>query len=414
MNFDDSASDAEFRSEVRQWISDNAPHEWAQDLEKSIYGELNPSLQAADSLDVAKAWQKKKYDSNWACLTWPKIYGGRAASAIQQVIWSQEEGVYEKLARPFFLGHGMCGPTLMEYGTEDQKQRYLPMMASGEEVWCQLFSEPAAGSDLAGLRTRAEREGEGWRINGQKIWTSGAHQSDFGMILTRTDAGVEKHKGLTMFFLDMRSPGVDVRPILQMSGHQDFNEVYFDDVIIPDSQRIGEVGQGWQVSLATLMNERLSVGSTMPTGFSELLELCCNLSVDGTLAIEDYAVIDTLADLAVRDSGLKYTSFRSMTSLADGNIPGPESSISKLVAASAMQEIAQFALDIQGPSGLISGQDSQLAEGRFQAMLMRSPGARVEGGTDEILRNIIAERVLGLPADIRVDKGIAFNKIPSA
>jgi acyl-CoA dehydrogenase len=290
-------------------------------------------------------------------------------------------------------------------------------MASGEHIWCQLFSEPAGGSDLAGLRTRAEPATDGsgdWIINGQKIWTSGAQHSDYGILITRTDPNVAKHKGLTMFWLDMKSPGVEVRPIKQANGQSGFNEVYFTDVRIPDNQRLGAVGQGWTVSLTTLMNERLSIGSGMSIGFPELFDYCNSLQTADGLAIEDPAVRTRLAQYAVKSSGLKYTGMRAISALSKGETPGPENSIGKLVAGATMQELATFALDLQGQAGVISGDDQSEAASRFQAMLLRSPATRVEGGTDEILRNIIAERVLGLPGDIRVDKDVAFKDIPTS
>src|SRR6202165_1937881 len=225
MNFDDTPQEAAFRAEARAWIVANAP----------------------------------------------KQYGGRGATPIERVIWQQEEGPFAKLSGMFIIGHGMCGPTMMAFAGEDQKRKYLPPLASGEKIWCQLFSEPAGGSDVAGLRTRAERRGDDWIINGQKIWTSGAHYSDYGILLTRTDPNVPKHKGLTMFFLDMKSEGVEIKPIKQANGQSDFNEVYFTDVKIPDAQRLGEVNDGWNVSLTTLMNERMSIGAGVSTGFPELL-----------------------------------------------------------------------------------------------------------------------------------------------
>jgi alkylation response protein AidB-like acyl-CoA dehydrogenase len=301
---------------------------------------------------------------------------------------------------------------MMAFAREEHKRTYLPPLASGEKVWCQLFSEPAGGSDVAGLRTRAEKDGDDWVINGQKIWTSGAHYSDYGILLTRTDPTVPKHKGLTMFFLDMKSPGVEVRPIKQASGASDFNEVYFTNVRIPDHQRLGEVGDGWNVSLTTLMNERSAIGAAVSTGFPELFEYCSSLMLDDGPAIEDRAVRSKLANWAVKASGLKYTSMRAISALSKGERPGPENSIGKLVAGSMIQDVATYALDLQGASGVVSGEDGELA-GRFQAMLLRAPGTRVEGGTDEIMRNIIAERVLGLPGDIRVDKDVPFNKIPT-
>jgi len=339
-----------------------------------------------------------------------------ARTPIERVIWSQEEGPYAALSGPFIIGHGMCGPTVMAWATEEQKRELLPPLASGEDIWCQLFSEPAGGSDLAGLRTRAVKADDGsgdWIINGQKIWTSGAQHSDWGLLITRTNPDVPKHAGLTMFFLSMKTPGVEVKPIKQANGASGFNEVYFTDVRIPDAQRLGAVGDGWKVSLTTLMNERLSIGSGMSTGFPELFQFCMEAEVDGRRAVDDPAVRSKLAQIAVKQSGLKYTGMRAITALSKGETPGPENSIGKLVAGATMQDLAIFALDIQGESGVLWDDDSPQA-GRFQAMLMRSPATRIEGGSDEILRNIIGERVLGLPADIRADKGMAFKDIPTS
>jgi acyl-CoA dehydrogenase len=410
MNFDDTPQEASFRAEVRAWIAANAPTELHAELDLAGFGQ--PALRSGDVIAASKAWQQKKAQAGWACLHWPEDCGGRGASPIERVIWQQEEGAYAKLASIFLIGQGMIAPTLMAYAQEPHKRRYLPPLASGEEIWCQLFSEPVAGSDLAGLRTRAELVGDEWVINGQKIWTSGAHYADYGMILTRTDPSVVKHDGLTMFFFDMKSPGVEVRPIKQVNGQSGFNEVFFTDLRVPDHQRLGAVGQGWRVSLTTLMNERMSIGAGMPTGFPELLDFCCEFETGDGLAINDPAVRSRLATWAVRTSGLKYTAYRSISALSKGQIPGPENSIGKLVAGQTLQEIAMFALDLQGASGVLVDDAQPSAAARFQAMLLRSPATRIEGGTDEILRNIISERVLGLPADMRADRGLPFNEIP--
>src|SRR5215218_222763 len=375
MNFDDTPQEAEFRTTARKWIKANAPKKYEAELSKSSLGRIR--LEKEEIVDVGKAWQKKKAEGGWACLHWPKEYGGRGATPIEKVIWQQEEGVYGKLTQPFQIGEGMCGPTVMAFGSEAHKRHYLPKLASGEQIWCQLFSEPAGGSDVAGLRTRAEKNGDNWIINGQKIWTSGAHYSDYGLLITRTDPNVPKHKGLTMFFLDMKSPGVEVKPIKQANGQAEFNEVYFTDVRIPDAQRLGAVGDGWNVSLTTLMNERMAIGANVATGFPELFEFCNGLMLDDGPAIDDPNVR------------------------------------SKLVAGAMLQDVATYALDLQGAAGVLNGPEDAEVAGKFQAMLLRSPATRVEGGTEEILRNIIAERVLGLPGDIRVDKDVPFNKIPT-
>ena len=415
MTFDDTPEEAAFRAKVRAWLDANAPKHLEIALAKGGFG--GSGLDGLDIMAESKAWQAKKAAAGYGCLHWPKAYGGGGFSPIERVIWGQEEGVFGVLSSMFIIGHGMCGPTVMAWASEDQKRDLLPPLASGEHIWCQLFSEPASGSDLAGLRTRAEPAGDGsgdWIVNGQKIWTSGAQHSDWGLLVTRTDPAVPKHKGLTMFFLDMRSPGVEIRPIKQANGQSGFNEVYFTDVRIPGAQRLGAVGDGWKVSLTTLMNERLSIGSGMSTGFPELFDLCCRLETPSGPAIEDRAVRSKLASWAVKTSGLKYTGFRAISALSRGDTPGPENSIGKLVAGATMQDIAAFALDLQGQGGAMVDPALAAATARFQGMLMRSPATRIEGGSDEILRNIIAERVLGLPGDIRVDKDVPFNQIPTS
>ncbi|MCX7307940.1 MAG: acyl-CoA dehydrogenase [Afipia sp.] len=411
MNFDDTPQEAKFRAEARAWIDANAPKNVEPEWWQPTVGRIK--LKGSAILTESKKWQKKKAEAGWACLHWPKEFGGRGATPIERVIWQQEEGFYGKLEGVFLIGQGMCGPTVMAFGNDGDKAKYLPKIASGEHVWCQLFSEPSAGSDVAGLRTRAEKKGDDWIVNGQKVWTTGAHFSDYGIVITRTDPTQPKHKGLTMFWLDMKSPGVDVKPIKQANGQSEFNEVYFTDVKIPDSQRLGAVNDGWNVSLTTLMNERMSIGARQSTGFPELFTFCNDLMLEDGPAIDAKNVRSKLAGWAVKASGLKYTSYRSISALSKGQRPGPENSIGKLVAGTMLQDIATYAMDLQGAAGVLTGEDSVAVDGQFQSILLRAPSDRIAGGTDEILRNIIAERVLGLPADIRVDKDVPFNAIPT-
>ena len=402
MDFNDTPQEAAFREEARAWLADNVP--------------TDEDFDGLDEMAKAKLWQKRKYDAGWACIRWPKEYGGRGATAIEQVIWNQEEARYGVLPGGVFsIGQGMAAPTMMTWATEQQKRRHLPKLASGEEIWCQLFSEPAGGSDLAALRTKAEKDGDDWVINGQKIWTSGAHYSDYGIMVVRTDPNVPKHKGLSYFFLSMQSPGIETRPIKQLSGDANFNEVYFTDVRIPDAQRLGAVGQGWQVSITTLMNERAAIGGGGGGGgdFHTLVKLAQTVSIDDRPAIEDSAVRARLADWYCKRSGLKYTGYRTLSALSRGETPGPENSIGKLVGAPMAQDMASFAMDLMEMSGAVWDADFSAAAGVFPANFMAIPGMRIAGGTDEIMANIIAERVLGMPQEPRLDKGIPFNEVPT-
>ena len=401
MDFNDNAEEAAFRAEARQWLEAHAPR--------------REELEGLDEVEAAKLWQKRKYDAGWACIRWPEEYGGRGASPIEQVIWNQEEGRFATPGSVFAIGQGMAAPTLMAWASEEHKRKHLPPLASGEHIWCQLFSEPAGGSDLAALRTRAEKDGDEWVINGQKIWTSGAHYSDYGIIVLRTDPTVPKHKGLSYFFLDMKSPGIEIRPIKQISGGANFNEVFFNDVRVPDDQRLGAVGQGWQVALTTLMNERMAIGGggVGGAGFRQVFDLAGKVEIDGEPAIRDRNVRAKLATWYAQETGLKYTGYRALSALSRGDTPGPENSIGKLVAASKAQDMASFAMDLLELSGAISDPAYAEAHGMYQATFMGAPGGRIAGGSDEIMLNILSERVLGLPQDVRVDKGIPFNEVPT-
>ena len=404
MDFNDTPDEARFRAEVRAFLQAHATLRGPDEPEARPRDESGP-----EPLARAKAWQAQKFDAGFAGITWDKRWHGRGGTPIQQVIYNQEEARYT-VPRGFFeIGLGMCLPTMIAYATPAQLERYVRPALRGEEIWCQLFSEPAAGSDVAGLRTRAERDGDDWVINGQKIWTSGAHYCDYGILLVRTDPTVPKHAGLTMFFIDMKAPGVEVRPIKQISGSSHFNEVYFTNLRVPDAQRLGPVGGGWKVSITTLMNERLAVGQSPGPDAPDILRLAQTLQVDGRPALEDAAVRERLADWFVQAEGLKYTRFRTMTALSRGQTPGPEASITKVVSASKLQEIASFGIDLLGMAGAVTDPKLAPLQAWFQQALLYAPGMRIAGGTDEILRNIIAERVLGLPGDVRVDKDRPFN-----
>lgn len=396
MDFKDSTEEAEFRAEANAFLS--------QHLDPKIANGIR-SGRSGDYLQRAKDWQKVKAENRFAQITWPEAMGGRGGSPMQQVIWNQEENKFDAPTGPFAIGLGMCVPTVIAFGSDEHKQRYVQKALFGEEIWCQLFSEPAAGSDVAGLKTKAVKDGDDWVINGQKVWTSGAHYSDYGIVLVRTDPDVPKHKGLTMFIIDMKQKGVEVRPIHQASGGSEFNEVYFTDVRIPDKDRLGEPGMGWKVALVTLMNERLAVGGSPGPDWAEIMDYARS---SGTMT--DAAFRAKLADWYVAAQGYKLTKFRTQTALSKGETPGPENSIGKVITANHLQDICNSAIEMQDHFGIISDKDHAPSEAIFQESFMWAPGLRIAGGTDEILKNIIAERVLGLPQDVRVDKTKAFSE----
>jgi acyl-CoA dehydrogenase len=404
MDFNDTPEEAAFRAEARAFLEQHLELKRAGAPRRGMGENLTP-----EDVAEAQAWQKTKAENGWACITWPEEYGGRGASPIQKLIWGQEEAEFEHPNTTVFsIGTGMCGPTILAHGTDEQKAKWIPKLVSGEEIWCQLFSEPSAGSDLAGLRMSAVQDGDEWVLNGQKIWTSGANWCEWGVIVTRSDPNAAKHAGLTYFVVNMRDPGIEIRPIRQINGGQGFNEVFFTDVRIPDAWRLDAVGNGWRVAITTLMNERASIGSAGGESLIEsLIEYAQTLPLGGGRALDDPAVRQRVADFYVRSKGVEYTGHRTVTTLSKGGIPGPEASLGKLVGGALMQEIASYAMDLQGQAGAI------LAEDGFQGTYLGIPGLRIAGGTDEVLRNIISERVLGLPPETRMDKDVAFKDIPT-
>jgi alkylation response protein AidB-like acyl-CoA dehydrogenase len=406
MDFNDTPEEAAFRAGARAWLEQTLHHPGAR---------ANLRVEGSEAMQAAKAYQRRKAEAGYAGLTWRKEVGGRELAPIFSVIFSQEEQKFQAPTGPFAIGLGMCIPTVIAFHSPDKIKRYVGPALRGEEIWSQLFSEPSAGSDVAGLKTRATRDGDTWVINGQKVWTSGAHYSDHGILLARTNPEKEKHKGLTMFVLDMRAPGVEVRPIHMMSGGSHFNEVYFNDVRIPDSERLGEVGNGWNVALFTLMNERLAVGGSAGPEYGEILELARNTpSPSGKgMLIDDQAFRERLASWYVSAEGYTLGKYRTMTALSKGQTPGPESSIGKILNANRMQDLANAAIEAADHFGIIHDPSLAAMAGAFHNAYMWAPGLRIAGGTDEILRNIIAERVLGLPQDVRVDKGVAYSELPT-
>jgi acyl-CoA dehydrogenase len=389
MDFEDNANEAALRSAARSFCEKHWPLRAPESRPPPYVNIDDPEVVRA-----ARAWQAIKFDEGWACLEWPRAFGGRDGSAIEAVIFENVELRFETPpVNLFLIGHGMLGPTIIRHGTARQKERFLRPMARGEDVWCQLFSEPSAGSDLAAVRTTSRRDGESWVINGQKIWTSAAQIGAYAVCVTRSDPTSAKHKGLTCFIVDLKATGVQVRPIRQMDGSADFNQVFLDEVRIGKEMQLGEEGRGWEVVVTCLTNERAALSAGLWTlGVDELVRLARRIELGGKPAIRDRATAHRIADLHVRLRGIERTGLRSVTALSQGRPLGPEASISKLVLGQSGQEIASLAIDLEGMSGV--AHDPALD---FQLAYLRSPSLRLAGGTDEILRNIIAERVLGMP-----------------
>lgn len=393
MDFNDSPQEAEFRQQVCHWLELNA----------------NEYRQPLDMTDVqgytakARDWQKKKADAGYAAIRWPKAEGGLDGTTMMEVIFSEEEARFHVPVGPLVtIGTTMAVPTIRKHGTPEQIERFTRPALSGDELWCQLFSEPSAGSDLANLRTRAVQDGDTWVVNGQKVWTSWAHVADWGILLARTDSSVSKHKGLTYFLVDMRSPGIEIRPIQQISGDSEFNEVFITDLRIPDSNRIGGVGEGWKCAMTTLMNERFNVSGESQS-LPSVAEMIRQVRKSGQDLDQRRA-----AQLLTQEMGLRYFRFRMLTSLSKGETPGPIAALGKLVHANMLQDLSAMALEAAGLEGICAEDDPQLQ--KFQHGYNWSAALRIAGGTDEILRNQIAERVLGLPGEIRVDKDIPFSE----
>jgi len=403
MDFNDTPEEAALRAEVRAWLAEHAP---AYDVRGA--GEMP----LAEGLARGRRWQALKAGRGYAKITWPREFCGLGGTPMQQVIYQQEEAKYRLPIDYFKVSLGIPIPIMRRFATPEQQARYLTPALRGEEIWCQLFSEPAAGSDLAGIRLRAVRDGDHWVLNGQKIWTSWAQVSDFGVVITRSNPDVPKHKGLTYLFVDMRTPGIEVRPIKQLSGGQEFSEVFFTDVRVPDSQRLGEIDGGWKVALATLMEERFSVVDVTGggPGLDALIELACEVALEHGPAIEDSDVRQRIAEWYVAEQGLRTNYYRMLTALSKGELPGPEGSINKIAIPSKLQQQSRFAMDLMGPAGVATAPGARRSTHPFVGWL-EAPGYRIAGGTDEILRNIIAEQVLKLPGDVRTDKDVPFNKL---
>jgi alkylation response protein AidB-like acyl-CoA dehydrogenase len=406
MDFDDTPEEAQYRQTARTWLEVNAP--------KGLPIGRVREVATASGLAAAKEWQAKKAEAGYACITWPKDWGGPGGSAMHSVIYTQEEARHAVPGNPFHIGLDMCVPTVMAHVDAATRELVGRPAMRGDTIWCQLFSEPAGGSDLGAVRTRAERSRDDhadWVLNGQKVWATAAHISDCGLILCRTNVDVPKHQGLTMFWLDMKAPGVDIRPIHEMDGSFGFNEVFLEDVRVPDAQRLGAVDGGWKVALFTLMNERLQANQS-GAGWLDFLRLSQQtIGLNGRSAIKDQALREQLADWYVQQEGLRHTRNRTITALSKGQSPGPENSIIKLIRASQLQDMSHKAIEILEQYGII---DDPQTSGNpiFHSSFMWAPGLRIAGGTDEILRNIIAERVLGLPREPRADSDMPFRDLP--
>ena len=392
MHFDDSPEEAAYRTEVRAWLTANAPQE-------------SFPMHSPKRLAQAREWQRVKAESGYTGFGIAPEYGGAGASMIEQVIFEQEEARIDAPSLVFEVTLGMCLPTINHCGTEHQKQRYLRRGLRGEDLWCQLFSEPAGGSDLAAARTRAERDGDGWRVTGQKVWTTMAHWADHGLLLARTDPGLPKHRGLTMFLVDMKSPGVEVRPIRQINGESEFNEVFFDDVRIADSDRIGAIGEGWKVAISTLMFERYSLG-----GDPDMITIGDLAGLVRRTGNDSEDARARLAEWSILLRGVSLLNARAQSAMSKGEVPGPEQSVKKLVSCPAYQQMAYFALDLVGTEAVMAQEGMRPMHEELEYAFYWSAANRIAGGSDEILRNIIAERVLGLPPGPKEDRTLPFNQ----
>ena len=386
MDLNLSPSEEAFRQEFASWLRANLPDEWK---ERRLRGTAEGPV-----LEARRAWERKLGEGNWLGVSWPAAYGGRGATAMEHVVYLEElfgAGAPDSLNT---LGLNLVGPTIIEVGTDEQKQRFLRPMLRGEAVWCQGFSEPNAGSDLAGLQTRADRDGDDWVVNGQKIWSSGAQYSDWCALLARTDQEAPKHKGISFLLVDMRSPGISVRPIRQISGDAEFNEIYFDNVRVPGGQVLGEVNGGWLVANRMLAYERGVITMEMLAGYQrlweELREYARAMRRNGAPLIEDPSVRDRLARTYVDIQLMRLANLRLITRYMRGLPPGAETSYMKLYWVTAEQGLSDLSLSLAGPAGLALG-------GEWLRLYFLSRAASIYGGTEDIQRNIIAERVFGLP-----------------
>jgi alkylation response protein AidB-like acyl-CoA dehydrogenase len=384
-----------FRDEFRAWLQANVPEGWAAS------GERDPES-SEERFDFLRAWQRNMYEGGWVGIHWPKEYGGRGASLIEQTIFIEE--MARASAPPLInvLGISLLGPTLIAFGTEAQKKRFLPNILSADEIWCQGYSEPNAGSDLASLRTEAVLDGDHFVVNGQKTWTSFGHCADWCFAVVRTDPDAPKHKGLTYMLIDMRSPGVSVRPLKQMTGESEFNEVFFQNVSVPVDNVVGHVNGGWDISIATLMFERGTLGASLQITFKRqierLIELSRRVARNNRPASEDPVMRQKLAQIYSEIEIFRLNQMRTVTRMSKTGVPGPEGSIQKIFWSEMNQRLQQMAMELLGPYGQLTAEsDHSVDHGQWAHAYLRSRGNTIEAGTSEIQRNIIGHFVLGLP-----------------
>jgi alkylation response protein AidB-like acyl-CoA dehydrogenase len=392
MDLNLTPEERQFRDELRAWLGVNVPKDWSEWREKPI----------EDSFPYLRAWQRKLDEGGWAAVSWPKEYGGRSASLMQQAIFWEEMARAEAPPMANALGLGLIGPTIIAYGTEEQKKRFIPKILSAEEIWCQGFSEPNAGSDLASLQTAARLDGDHYVVNGQKVWTSYGWVGDWCELVVRTDANVPKHKGLTVLLVDMKSPGFEVRPLRQMTGESEFHELFFRDVRVPVKNVLGKVNDGWNVAVSTLMYERGSYGARLHLLFkrniNRLIELSRAFPWNGHPAAQDPLIRQKLAQCYAEIEIMRWNQLRAFSRITETGVPGPEGSIQKIFWSELNQRVQQVAQEMLGPFGqLVSGDSHAIDKGIWSYGYLRSRGNTIEAGTSEVQRNIIGHFVLGLP-----------------
>ncbi|MDZ7676417.1 MAG: acyl-CoA dehydrogenase family protein [Acidimicrobiales bacterium] len=403
MHIGDTPDEAAFRAEARAWLEANAvPKGHPDDFSVGSFGDLDE----ADYVERARTWQRTLHDGGWAALTWPTAAGGQGKPAICQSIFNQEQADFGVTSGPFVIAIGMVGPTLLRHGTLEQQQRFLPPMLRGDELWCQLFSEPGAGSDLASLATRAEPDGDEFVVTGQKVWTSAVSRARWGILLARTDPAVPKRDGITYFLLDMRSPGIEPRPLRQMTGDAHFAEVFLDEVRIPATHVVGEVGGGWTPAKTTLTAERGAIaGGSTGVDAASLIRLAQDRGRN-----DDALVRHELTSAHIRQELLRFLRYRMLTAISQGKRPGPEASVMKLAYAEHLSALTGTALAIQGPLATLAG-DVLPAKGMWSKRFLHSPSVHIAGGTDEVQRNIVGEQVLGMPVEPSADRGVPFREL---